>query len=330
MDNLLCDEVLGQDQAPIKSRRQSLSGFFHITEEDWRQAFKVCLKKEFGYMPQPGHLDRLRSCGLVLARFKAIQWLIKSRSRLNLSFHTIFNAANYLDRFLSTNLCKGWKRWKIELLAVACLSVASKFGETDPPLLHEIQMEDRDCSFQSSMIQRMELTLLEALGWRLGSVTSHSYVELLTWDISSPYSNMPGDLSARVTELLLCTLFDCGFMEFRQSVVAISALRCIIEEWLPSAYEGDYLAYITRLIPEDQKVDLIKCQKIMRENLVHPYHILIAQRQYLCCCPSSPVTVLTMEEIDLEDSQEGFSLFKIPSFNINPNLRKPKRKREEC
>lgn len=41
-------------------------------------------------------------------------------------------------------------------------------------------MEDVECSFESNKVQRMELTLLKALKWRLGPVTSYSYMELLT------------------------------------------------------------------------------------------------------------------------------------------------------
>lgn len=67
-------------------------------------------------------------------------------------------------------------------------------------------MEDLDHSFQPITIQRMELVLLRALGWRLSSTTAYSYVELLTMkiDFLKSYSCLQKDLVAcRVTELLL-------------------------------------------------------------------------------------------------------------------------------
>jgi cyclin D7 len=67
-------------------------------------------------------------------------------------------------------------------------------------------MEDLDHSFQPITIQRMELVLLRALGWRLGSTTAYSYVELLMMEIDflKSYSYLQKDLVAcRVTELLL-------------------------------------------------------------------------------------------------------------------------------
>lgn len=70
-----------------------------------------------------------------------------------------------------------------------------------------MQMEDLDHSFESSMIQRMELTLLKALGWRLSSITAYSYVELLMSNfVDTLNSYLIGELTTRVTELLLGTL----------------------------------------------------------------------------------------------------------------------------
>jgi len=68
-------------------------------------------------------------------------------------------------------------------------------------------MEDLDHSFQSSLIQRMELTLLKALGWRLGSITPYSYVEpLLIWNRDALSSSLFEELTAGLTKLLLSTL----------------------------------------------------------------------------------------------------------------------------
>lgn len=35
---------------------------------------------------------------------------------------------------------QGWRYWMFELLSIACLSVASKFHETSPPQLLELQV----------------------------------------------------------------------------------------------------------------------------------------------------------------------------------------------
>ncbi|XVF06207.1 hypothetical protein REPUB_Repub06bG0027600 [Reevesia pubescens] len=99
---------------------------FYTSKEDSEQALIICLEKEFGYMPEPGYLDYLQSNNLVFARFRAVQWLINTCTRLNLSIGIVFNAANYLDRFLSMSQFHGWKHWmvvNIGCMFIHCLQV---------------------------------------------------------------------------------------------------------------------------------------------------------------------------------------------------------------
>ncbi|XP_004305190.1 PREDICTED: putative cyclin-D7-1-like [Fragaria vesca subsp. vesca] len=178
--SLLCDEVW--PSSPLATAKnymidcETLS-MYARSKRDYDESFTICLEKEMSYMPQPNYVENLCSNNLVIARFKSIQWFVKSGSRLNLSLGTVFYAANYLDRFISMN--NAWKYWMVELLSIACLSIASKFNDTCSPTLLEIQMEDLDYSFDSSTIQRMEMMVLEALGWRLASTTAYSYLELM-------------------------------------------------------------------------------------------------------------------------------------------------------
>lgn len=65
-------------------------------------------------------------------------------------------------------------------------------------------MEDLDHLFESSTIQRMEMMVLEALGWRLASTTAYSYLELLlTWILDSLKPSLHEEFIARLNKLLL-------------------------------------------------------------------------------------------------------------------------------
>jgi hypothetical protein len=64
-------------------------------------------------------------------------------------------------------------------------------------------MEDLGHSFESTTIQWMELTLLKALEWRLGSTTAYSYIELLMYSIDSLKPHLHEEITTRVTDLLL-------------------------------------------------------------------------------------------------------------------------------
>ncbi|KAG5553954.1 hypothetical protein RHGRI_011726 [Rhododendron griersonianum] len=116
MDSLLCDEIWLTENSKSDSRARNVNGCFYTTKEDCREAFEICLQKELSYMPESGYRDHLQSSGLSLARFRVMLWL-----------------------------AKGWKYWMFEVLAIACLSVASKFGETAHPPFHEIQDDIIKC-----------------------------------------------------------------------------------------------------------------------------------------------------------------------------------------
>ncbi|KAF8402953.1 hypothetical protein HHK36_011046 [Tetracentron sinense] len=326
MESLLCDEDW------LNSPTKKLPGLgmctasFYTTTADCEHALTVCLQKEISYMLEPGYVECLRSSELLAARFRTIRWFIKSRRRLNLSLGIVFDAANYFDRFISMNHCHQWKGWMIELLSVACLSIAVKLSEISIPLLQEFQMEDLQYSFQPSTIQRMELTLLKALGWRLACITAYSYVELLTYHLNSLQPHLNEAIISRATELLLGAISDSKFLAFRQCTLAVSALRCSLEELLPSKSDT-HIAYFACLIPQDQKDDLVKCHKIMEERVADPlYSLTTCGNSY---CPSSPMTVITTERIDLYDCYVDLSLFKVPGSNAECPSNRKKQKREE-
>lgn len=67
-------------------------------------------------------------------------------------------------------------------------------------------MEDLDHSFQPSTIQRMELMLLQMLGWRLGPITAYSYVELLTCNGDFLTSHLHEQFITKVNDWLLHSL----------------------------------------------------------------------------------------------------------------------------
>lgn len=75
-----------------------------------------------------------------------------------------------MPEILFDPLFQEWHHWMVELLSVACLSVASKFNETDVPSLDEIQVTihiytDTHCSFIFYL--NIILTLLSFLRrWR--------------------------------------------------------------------------------------------------------------------------------------------------------------------
>lgn len=77
---------------------------------------------------------------LMVARTKAVEWMLKVNVHYGFSARTAVLAVNYLDRFLSSSCFQRDKPWMSQLAAVTCLSLAAKVEETHVPLLLDLQV----------------------------------------------------------------------------------------------------------------------------------------------------------------------------------------------
>lgn len=64
----------------------------------------------------------------------------------------------------------------MQLLSVACLSVAAKMEETNAPLLLDLQISNPAFVFDPRTVGRMELLLMSALRWRMRAVTPFDFI----------------------------------------------------------------------------------------------------------------------------------------------------------
>ncbi|KAK9123925.1 hypothetical protein Sjap_013527 [Stephania japonica] len=288
-----------------------------------------CLEREATYMPEREYVEGLRnSPQLVHARSRAINYFIKCRSRLNFVAETVFYAVNYFDRFVSK---KGSEVVStvalVELLSIACFSLAAKFNEISGPQLQDFQMaggHDMENTFQSGEIRRVELRVLETLQWRLRCTTAYSYLEVLSTllNMNSLRLQLQIALIARMSELILPTLYDPKFVEFKPCVVAASALRCGLEEVLPSK-SNFYLSTLINLINHKEEIE--NCYKVMEERVADPLYTLttVSSGGY-AYFPSSPVTVMASPRqfnchVDLSLSVSSASDL---THSLNPKKRK--------
>ncbi|CAH9100724.1 unnamed protein product [Cuscuta europaea] len=285
-DGLLCDEVLDLTPPPLNESsaaepppRQQPSVVCNaaapFSREEFEEAVGILVENEKNHMPEPGYANYLQSNTLVYnARFKAVRWIIGSQKRLSLSPESIFCAANYIDRFISLRKCQGWECCMFDLLSIACLYVASKFNETHLPSLHAFQMEGVEHPFEDELIRRMELRLVETLGWKMKSITPYSYLQLVEWKRTLIPCNftLQDDVlmktSHAVTEMLLDLLFDPKFLEFRPSVVAEATLQCVLKDVIiPNrGCNLQYFEHFTSTLPQDQKDGLKVCHEMMNKR----------------------------------------------------------------
>ncbi|CAA6667411.1 unnamed protein product [Spirodela intermedia] len=143
-----------------------------------------------------------------------------ARGRLRFSLHSAYVSVTYLDRFLlrRTMTCQPWV---MQLLSVACLSLAAKMEEIRVPPLPEFP--SGDYQFDSRAIQRMELLVLNTLEWRMSPITPFVYLSFFAIKLA-------GDVAAgeklfyRAVGFIFSTIEGMNLGDFRASAVAAAAI----------------------------------------------------------------------------------------------------------
>ncbi|KAK4393979.1 Cyclin-D4-1 [Sesamum angolense] len=93
------------------------------------------------------------------------------------------SAMSYVDRFLSVYELpvdspeRGDKRWAIQLVAVACLSLAAKIEEVNVPSTVDLQAGETKFLFDGKTIQRMEILVLNHLHWKIKAYTPCNFID---------------------------------------------------------------------------------------------------------------------------------------------------------
>ncbi|KAL9278160.1 putative cyclin-D7-1 [Arabidopsis thaliana] len=266
MDNLLCEE--SWPASPLTP--EPLPNFRHRSHDNdvvkmypeidaatMEEAIAMDLEKELCFN---NHGDKFVeffvSKKLTDYRFHAFQWLIQTRSRLNLSYETVFSAANCFDRFVYMTCCDEWTNWMVELVAVTSLSIASKFNEVTTPLLEELEMEGLTHMFHVNTVAQMELIILKALEWRVNAVTSYTFSQTLVSKIGMVGDHMTMN---RITNHLLDDLCDLKMLQYPPSVVATAAIWILMEDKV--CRES-----IMNLFEQNHKEKIVKCVDGMKNR----------------------------------------------------------------
>ncbi|PKA49806.1 Cyclin-D5-1 [Apostasia shenzhenica] len=144
------------------------------------------------------------------SRFESIRWILKMKSCFGFGWQTAYLAVNYFDRFFLRRTIDEAKTWAMELLSIACLSLAAKMEENRPPALSAYRMGE--FQFSSKLIQRMEFLLLDTLEWRLSSVTPFAY---LTYFVSKfQFQQSSKDLISRAIWFIFLIAEGARFILF--------------------------------------------------------------------------------------------------------------------
>jgi cyclin B len=99
-------------------------------------------------------------------------WLVEVHLKFKMVPETLYLTINMLDRFLQM---KQVRRSKLQLVGVACMSIAAKYEEIYPPELRDyVHVTDR--AYSRKEIVEMESDVVESLQYNLTVPTIHSFL----------------------------------------------------------------------------------------------------------------------------------------------------------
>ncbi|KAF9601728.1 hypothetical protein IFM89_022815 [Coptis chinensis] len=122
----------------------------------------------------------------------------------------------------------------MQLLAVACLSLAAKIEEIKQMylFLYIYRLFVSKFVFEARTIQRMELHVLSTLNWRMQAIIPFSFIDYFLWkfnDDQPPWRS----LIARSINIILTTLrpSEVAAASSGEVVEVYSYPRCFIDWW---------------------------------------------------------------------------------------------------
>ncbi|XP_052184988.1 cyclin-D1-1-like isoform X2 [Diospyros lotus] len=220
------------------------------------------VESELHHVARPDYLSRCSHRQIDLtARQDSINWILKVHAHYEFRPVTAYLSVNYFDRVLSSHSFPG-NGWPLQLLSVACLSLAAKMEEPYVPLLLDLQVFEPRFMFEPRTVQRMELWIMASLDWRLRSVTPFDFLDYFASKLPSSCSNSDAlhcVLSAS-SDLVLNTIRVIDFLGFRPSTIAAAAVLSAAGETVDAPEEAFY---------ERANKEMVRsCHQRMEEYLV--------------------------------------------------------------
>ncbi|KAF8030437.1 hypothetical protein BT93_E2776 [Corymbia citriodora subsp. variegata] len=172
------------------------------------------------------------------ARRQAIEWMHRVCRSYAFSSITEILSVDYYDRLLANIWVAEMKPWRVQLVAVACLSLAAKVNEIHVPTLSALQVERPSYMFEPKTVQRMELLVLSTLEWRMNPVTPFSFLNHIIGRLRFRTSSQMDRFLTLFELSLLSLVSELRFLHHRPSVIA-AAVTCRSLEKM--RYEGSQI-----------------------------------------------------------------------------------------
>ncbi|GMI68703.1 hypothetical protein HRI_000539600 [Hibiscus trionum] len=325
--SLACDHHLKnqvfnqQDPFFINNGSTSLMGCsgFAIQSDD---RIKEMVEKEVEHLPEDDYLKRLRSGDLNLSvRREALDWILKASAYYRFGPLSLCLSINYLDRFLSVYDLPRGQAWTVQLLAVACLSIAAKMEETKVPLPVDLQVGEPKFVFEAKTIYRMEILVLSTLKWKMQAITPCSFIDYFLFRICNDQHPSPSSI-CRSLQMILNTIKGIDFLEFRPSEIA-AAVAISVSGDMQTVAIDKAISCFTFV----EKGRVFKCVELMKNLSFINGAAAMATQQHTSASstvPQSPIGVLDAAACLSYKSDEITIGSNVNSSHSSPDIKRRK------
>ncbi|KAK8618352.1 hypothetical protein V6N13_132346 [Hibiscus sabdariffa] len=235
-------------------------------QQNQSETISAVFASECDHMPCLNYLQCLKTSDFHASfRQEASSLIFQARYSCNLDPYTPYLAVTYMDRFISRQDIPQGNPWVLRLLVIACISLAAKMKNIHV-CYSNFQRED-GLIFDASAIQRMELLILDALDWRMRSVTPFSFIGFFVslFELKDP--PLVQALTDRATHIILQARNEINLLEFKPSTIAASALLVASHELFPLQFPSSETSILS--CEYMNKEDVLQCFNAMLEMVIN-------------------------------------------------------------
>ncbi|KAG9146270.1 hypothetical protein Leryth_007968 [Lithospermum erythrorhizon] len=246
----------GKDWNFMPGILEKLIGLGCLSEEE----FEAMIVKEMENLPKDDYLERLKKGNLdVNVRKECLEWIWKAHTHYGFTEQCFALAVNYYDRFMSLYELPSGATWAHQLLAVACLSLAAKMEQVEVPLTVDLQVGKPKAFFDGKTIQRMELMVLNALGWKLHGCTPCTFIyHFLIKMVNDQRPLRP--LIAKALQIIPSIIKGIEFLDFKPCEIAAAVAWSVLGK--KEAMETDKALSCFKQVEKD---NVFKCVQMIHD-----------------------------------------------------------------
>lgn len=293
---------------------------FTSLEEHQSDTLLDLFAAESDHMPSHNFIQCLKITDFYVSlRQEAVSLILQVQFSCNFEPFISYLAVTYLDRFISRQEIPQGKPWVLRLLVVSCISLAAKMKNTHFSL-SKVQ-GDEELIFDAQTIHRMELLILDALNWRMRSVTPFSFLCFFISLFEPKDPPLTQALKDRATDIIFRAHNEIKLLEFRPSVIAASAVLLSSHELFPLQFPS----FKTSILNRDyvNKENLSKCFDTMQEMVEMEGYESILDTMSSSRTPSSVVDYKCAKS----ESQQVTNSSSITTTTVTPEKREIKRRK---